>query len=169
MVVPLFAMLCLCASAAWAQSSGQISTLQAVARLTNAQASQHQAVAFEATVTYYRSYERNLFVQEADSAIFVHPTAMYKLVPGDRVRVHGTMHESFRPYIESAQIILLDHGPLPKPLEPSFEQMIRAETDCKLVSVRAIIQSADLVPNSQAPISNTKEPLHKSVTRGIFE
>jgi len=155
-VVPLFAMLCLCASGAWAQPSGPITTLEAAARLTNAQAIQHQPVAFEATVTYYRSYERNLFVQDGDAAIWLHPVGMYKLFPGDRVHVHGTMRESFRPYIEGAQITLLGHGPLPKPIQPSFEQMIRAEADCKLVTVRAVIQSADLVPNSQAPISNTK-------------
>ena len=34
--------------------------------------------------------------------------------------------------------------------------MIQAETDCRLVTVRAVIQSADLVPNSQAPILNTE-------------
>src|ERR1035441_285445 len=155
-VVPLFAMFCLCASGAWTQPSGPITTLQAAARLTNAQASQHQPVAFEATVTYYRSYERNLFVQVGDAAIWLHPAGMYKLVPGDRIQVHGAMRESFRPYVEGAQITLLGHGPLPKPIQPSFEQMIRAEADCKLVTVRAVIQSADLVPNSQAPLSNTK-------------
>jgi diguanylate cyclase (GGDEF)-like protein len=34
--------------------------------------------------------------------------------------------------------------------------MIHAETDCSLVTVRAVIQSADLVPNLQAPILNTE-------------
>jgi len=155
-VLPLFVMLCLWASCPWAQPSGPITTLQAAARLTNAQASQRLPVAFEATVTYYRSYERNLFVQDRDAAIWLHPVGMFKLVPGDRIQVHGTMHESFRPYVESAQITLLGHGPLPKPIQPSFEQMIRAEADCRLVTVRAVIESADLVPNSQAPISNTK-------------
>jgi diguanylate cyclase (GGDEF)-like protein len=155
-VVPLFAMLCLCASGAWTQPSGQTTTLQAAALLTNSQASQHPPVAFEATVTYYRSYEKNLFVQDEDAAIYVHPTAMYKLVPGDRIRVNGTMHESFRPFVEGAEITLLSHGPLPKPLQPSFDQMIRAETDGRLVTVRAMIQSADLAPNSQAQISTTE-------------
>jgi len=155
-VVPLFAMLCLCASGAWTQPSGPITTLQAAARVSNAQASQHQRVAFEATVTYYRSYERNLFVQDGDEAIYLHPSGLYKLVPGDRIRVDGTMHESFRPFVEGAEITLLSHGPLPKPLQPSFDQMIRAETDGRLVTVRAMIQSADLAPNSQARISTTE-------------
>ena len=97
-----------------------------------------------------------MFVQDGDAAIYVHPTVIHKVVPGDRIRVHGTLHESFRPYIESADITLLSHGSLPKPLHPSFEQMIHAETDCRLVTVRAIIQSADLVPNLQTPISTTE-------------
>ena len=88
--------------------------------LTNAQASQHQPVDFEATVTYYRSYERNLFVQDGDAAIYVHPPVMYQLVPGDRIRVRGTMHESFRPYVEDAKFALLSHGPLPKPDAPQL-------------------------------------------------
>ncbi len=155
-VVPLFAMLSLCACGAWAQPSGQITTLLAAASLTNAQASRHSPVSFEATVTYYRPYERNLFVQDGDSAIYLHPAAMYRLIPGDRVRVRGTMHESFRPHVESSDIAPLGHGPLPKPRQPSFEQMTRAETDCKLVTLRAVIQSADLAPNSQAPISTTE-------------
>jgi diguanylate cyclase (GGDEF)-like protein len=155
-MVFLFAMLSLYASGAWAQPPGQITTLQAVARLTNTQASRHLPISFEATVTYYRAYERNLFVQDGDSAIYVRPAVVHRLIPGDRIRVRGTMHESFRPYVESADITLLGHGPLPKPFQPSFGQMIRAETDCKLVTVRAVIQSADLAPNTQAPISTTE-------------
>jgi len=155
-VVPCFAMLLLCALGARSQPSRPITTVQDAASLTNAQASKHQPVTFEATVTYYRSYERNLFVQQGAAAIYVHPSLLYRLVPGDRVRVRGTMHESFRPYVDNAEISPLGHGPLPKPIRPSFEQMIRGETDGKLVLVRAVIQSANLVPNTLASFSNTK-------------
>ena len=155
-VVHCFAMLLLCALGARSQSPGPITTLQEASNLTNAQASQHQPVDFEATVTYYRSYERNLFVQEGAAAIYVHPPVTYRLVPGDRIRVHGTMHESFRPYVEGAQITFLSHGQLPKPIRPGFEQMIRAETDGKLVTVQGVVESADLAPNSQAPVSTTQ-------------
>ena len=144
------------ASLAGAAESPSLTTLQAVTAFTNTQASQHQQVSFDATVTYYRPYARNMFVQDGDSAIYVHPSVMHKVVPGDRIRVHGTMHESFRPYVESAEVTLISHGQLPKPLRPSFEQMIRAETDCKLVTVRAVIQSADLVPDLQTPVSTTE-------------
>jgi diguanylate cyclase (GGDEF)-like protein len=136
--------------------SPALTTLHAVVALTNKQASQHQQVSFDATVTYYRSFDKNLFVQDEGSAIFVRPAVTRSLVPGDRIRVHGTMHESFRPYVDVADITLLDHGVLPEPLRPSFEQMIRAETDCKLVKVRAVIESASLVPSSQSPSSTTQ-------------
>ena len=147
-VVPWFAMLLLCASGARSQPSDQITTAQAAATLNNAQASKHQPVSFEATVTYYPPYERNLFVQQGPTAIYVHPSLTYQLVPGDRVRVRGTMHDSFRPYIENAELTFLGHGPLPAPVRPTFEQMIRAETDGRLVTVRAVIESADLAPSS---------------------
>ena len=40
-------------------------------------------------------------------------------------------------------VTVLGHGALPKAEPASFDQMIRAETDCKLVTVRAIIRTAD--------------------------
>ena len=131
-------------------------TLHSVAAMTNAEASQHQQVSFDATVTYYRPYARNMFVQDGNSAIYVHPTVIHNVIPGDRIRVRGTLHESFRPFIESADITFLSHGLLPKPQQPTFNQMINTETDCQLVKVHAVIQSADLVPNLQTPISTTE-------------
>jgi len=155
-MVHIFAVLSVCALHAWAQPSGQITSLQVADNLTNAQASQHMPVDFEGTVTNYRAYEHNLFVQDGVAGIYVHLTGLYNLVPGDRVRVRGTMHESFRPYVEGANIAILGHVVLPKALHPTFAQMIHAETDCSLVTVRAVIQSADLVLNSQAPVWNTE-------------
>ncbi len=128
-------------------------TLHAAAIITNAQASQHLPVAFEATVTYYRSYDKDLFVQDGNDAIYVHATTNLKLAPGDRISVHGTTHESFRPYVNSRDITIIGHGALPKSFQPKFEQMIRAETDCKLVTVHALVRSADLVPDPRSPIA----------------
>lgn len=120
--------------------------------LTNAEASQRLPVAFEATVTYYRAYDRDLFVQDGNDAIYVHATTTLNLVPGDRVLVRGTTHESFRPYVNSRDITLLGHAALPKPVEPTFEQLIRAEEDCKLITVHALVRSADLVPDTRSPV-----------------
>lgn len=154
-VIPWFAILLFGPSGALPQPPSQISNLEEAARLTNAQAIQHPSVSFEATVTYHRSYERNLFVQNDGAAIYVHSSPIYHFVPGDRVRISGTMHESFRPYVENPEVRLLGHGPLPAPVRPSFQQMIRAQTDGMLVTVHAFVQAADLSPNSQAPVWTT--------------
>jgi diguanylate cyclase (GGDEF)-like protein len=129
--------------------------LHAAATITNAEASKRLPVAFEATVTYYRSYDKDLFVQDGSDAIYVHATTPLKLTPGDRVFLRGTTHESFRPYVVSSDFTVIGHGPLPKADEPTFDQMIRAEEDCKLVTVRAIIRSADLVPDSRSTTPST--------------
>jgi diguanylate cyclase (GGDEF)-like protein len=121
--------------------------------LTNAQASQHVPVAFQATVTYYRSYDKDLFVQDGSDAVYVHARTSLNLTPGDRIFLRGTTHESFRPYVNSRDITILGHGELPKAIQPTFEQMIRADDDCKLVTVRALVRSADLVPDARSPIA----------------
>src|ERR1700733_5162950 len=73
--------------------------LHAAATITNAEASNRLPVAFEATVTYYRSDDKDLFVQDGSDAIYVHATTPLKLAPGDRILLRGTTHESFRPYV----------------------------------------------------------------------
>lgn len=128
-----------------------LTTLHAVASLTNGEASQHPQVSFPATVIYYRWYDKDLFVQDGDDALYVHASTSRRLAPGDRVVVQGTTHESFRPYVESDNISLVGHGPLPIALHPTYEQMIHGETDCRLVTVRALIRSADLVPSPRSP------------------
>jgi diguanylate cyclase (GGDEF)-like protein len=138
--------------AAAAPPPAPITSLHKLATLTNAEASQHLPVSFQATVTYYRSYDKDLFVQDGPDAIYVHAITKLDLAPGERVQVNGTTHESFRPYVNSADITVIGRSPLPTPEHPAFEQMIRAEADCKLVTVRAIIRSADLVPNTRSPI-----------------
>ena len=73
----------------WRRDSGgaedALTSLTAIHALTNAQAAEHNPVAFEAPVTYYRDYERTLFVQDGDTAIFVLATTGLKLMPGDRI------------------------------------------------------------------------------------
>jgi diguanylate cyclase (GGDEF)-like protein len=143
-----FVILFVCASLGWAAAPAPLTTLRAVTALSNAEASQHPTVSFQATVTYFRLYQNELFIQDGDAAIFVLITTDLKLAPGDRILVRGTMHESFRPYVESNDITLLSHGALPKPAQVNFDQMIRAETDCKLVTARAVIRSANIGPSS---------------------
>ncbi len=131
-----------------AQSPAPLTDLRAIAALTNAQASQHLPVSFEATVLYYRGYGKELFVQDGDTAIYVYNSKWLSLVAGDRILVRGVTHESFRPYIVSSELTVLGHGPLPKPFPATYEQMLRGETDCRLVTIHALVRSADIAPGA---------------------
>jgi diguanylate cyclase (GGDEF)-like protein len=143
-------MLFSCMPGVCAVSPVPLTTLRDVAALSNAQASRHVPVSFEATVTYFRGYDADLFVQEADAAIYVHTTTGLKLVPGDRVLIRGTTHESFRPFVDGKEVFRIGHGVLPTPEQASVAQMVRAETDCRLVTVRAFVRSANIVPDSRS-------------------
>jgi diguanylate cyclase (GGDEF)-like protein len=149
-LIPTFAILFGCAAIAWAAPPGTLTSLRAIHALTNAEASKQLPVAFEATVTYYRGYENTLFVQDGDKAIYVFFPADLKLVPGDRVLIRGKTQKSFNPIVVADSIALLRHGAVPESEPASFDQMIRAETDCKQVTVRAVVHAADLLVSAVA-------------------
>ena len=150
-LVPIFAIVLGWATGALAAAPAPLTSLVAVSRLTNEQAAQSLPAAFEATVLYYRSYEKTMFVQDGDAAIYVQPTTNLKLVPGDRILIRGTTRPSFRPFVLSSDIALLHHGALPAPLAASYEDMIRSKFDCMLVKVHARVRAADMVLSSEVP------------------
>jgi diguanylate cyclase (GGDEF)-like protein len=160
-LLPAVAILLACGMAAWAAAPAPLTTLSAIHTLTNAQASQAPPVAFEATVSYFRGYDRLLFVQDSDVAIFVlPPTTDGKLLPGDRVLVRGTMQKSFRPIVVANSITLLHHGAPPKPVPVGFDELIRAEYDSMRVTVHAEVRAADMVLNSGNPVHSIRLQLN---------
>jgi diguanylate cyclase (GGDEF)-like protein len=124
-------------------------TLSAIHTLTNEQASQHVPVEFQATITYYRPYERTMFVQDGDAAIYVQAPKALKVAPGDRILIRGTTHDSFRPFVMSSDIKLLGHGRMPQAVPATFKDLIQARYDCRLVTVRALVRTADVLNASQ--------------------
>jgi len=119
-----------------------LTSLQAVHQLTNAEAAKKPPVAFQATVTYFRSYEKTLFVQDQNAGIYVNATTDLKLVPGDRILIRGTAQNSFHPIAVSSDITLLHHGSPPPPVETTFEDMIQTKRDCIYVRIRGVVRSA---------------------------
>jgi diguanylate cyclase (GGDEF)-like protein len=146
--VAAIAMVIGCPLAIWADAPATLTTLRAVHSLGNAQATKTLPVAFEATVTYYRGYERTLFVQDGGIAIYVQYPAEAKLVPGDRILVKGTTQPSFRPFVLGESLTLLHHGALPPALPATYDQLVRAQRDCLLVKVRGVVRAADLIVSS---------------------
>ncbi len=128
--------------------SAPLTSLAAVHTLNNAQAAQHIQADFEATVTYYRDYEQTMFVQDGDVAIYIQPKTPSQLQPGDRIRIQGTTHESFRPFVMGEKITFIRHERLPDPIPSTFDEIIHARRDCQFVSLRGKVLSADIILSS---------------------
>ncbi len=133
---------------AWASAPAEtpaLTTLHAIHNLTSAQASAGLPVVFEATVTYYSKSDVDLFVEDDNEAVYVETVQNQNLLPGDRVQVRGKTRGSFKPDIVASTVTVLHHGPVLTPVKATFQELIRAERDCMLVSVHATVRSADIV------------------------
>jgi len=129
-----------------------LSTLAAVTALDNAQARNALPVDFEATVVFSRGYQNILFVEDGKDAIFVRPPNRITYAVGDRLRIHGVTQNSFRPIVVSDSLTLIAHELRPKPIQASFWDLLRADLDCHLISVRGRVRAANLNGASgQAP------------------
>ena len=143
----IFAIILGCASAAFAATPTTLTSLRAIHALTNAEASGGIPVAFEATVSYARGSENLLFMQDGDDAIFVRPPTGTHVVPGDRVLVRGTTRQSFHPIVIGESVTLLHRDTPPKPVPATFDELIRDQRDCMMVTVHAFVRAADLEAN----------------------
>jgi diguanylate cyclase (GGDEF)-like protein len=160
-LLPVVAILLGCGMAAWAATPAPLTTLSAVHAVTNTQASLAPPVAFEATVTYFRGYERILFVQDGDAAIFVLPaTTDGKFLPGDRVLIRGVMQKSFRPIVAADSVTLLHHGALPNSVPVGFDELIRVAHDSMRVTVHAEVRAVDMVLSAGNPVRSIRLQLN---------
>ena len=135
---------------AWSSEPAALRSLHAVHALENAQASHRIHAIFEATVVYSRGYERLLFVQDGNEALFVAPPSSADYLVGDRVLIKGDTQESFRPLVVASDVTVLRHGELPKAVPAGFAELIRAQYDCQLVRVHARVRAADVVTSANS-------------------
>ena len=135
------------AASGWPVAPATLTNLQAIHALTNAEASRAIPVDFEATVTYFRNHEADLFVEDGGEAIYVaaYGQTEMKLLYGDRVRIEGTTQNSFRPIVIAKRITVLSHGVPPSPVPASAQQLFSAQVDSMRVSVRGVVKSAEMV------------------------
>jgi diguanylate cyclase (GGDEF)-like protein len=147
-LIPAIALLAVCCTAAWAADPPPITSLSAFRALSNAEASRALPVSFEATVTYYRDFDVDLFVQDGSAATYVSFRPGAKLLPGDRVLVQGRTHDSFRPIVTGENVTVLRHGDQPAPVPATAAQLFRSELDCQRVTVLGTIHSAEMVWSS---------------------
>lgn len=148
----------------WA-APATLTSLHAIKQLTNADAAQGVPVAFEATITYFRGYQHELFVQDGQDAIYVQATTGATLAAGDRVLVKGVTEASFRPIVVSSDIAVLHPGDLPKPAPATFDSLIQANFDSMLVTLHGVIRAADI---DQAPGVDGRSTSLRILTDGGF-
>ncbi len=135
----------LAASTVGAAPEGKaVSSVAGVRALGNRGAARHLPVDLQATVTYYRWYEKTLFVQEEGVGVYVWATTDLPLKPGDLVRVRGTTQDSFNPIVISSDIALLGHGEPPKPVPATWTSLIRGDDDCLWVTARGRVEVAEM-------------------------
>lgn len=152
LIVGFAALLSLSPHTISAQEPAPLSSLSAVHALTNQQAAHRLPAEFEATVTYFRSYERTLFVQDGNNAIYVQPSSPeYQLALGDRIRIQGTTRDSFHPFVYATKIEILRHGDRLKPIDATFGDLSHARYDSNLVRVQARVLAADISVSSDRP------------------
>jgi diguanylate cyclase (GGDEF)-like protein len=123
----------------------RVTSLASLHTLTNAEAAKAYPVSFEATVTYYRNYDSDLFVQDGAAAIYVNFRPGGGLQLGDRVLVTGKTRDSFRPIVVADSVVVLRHGKLPPPATVGIEHSFDASLDCQLVKVRGTVRSAAML------------------------
>jgi diguanylate cyclase (GGDEF)-like protein len=140
-VLPLIASAAVGLAAGWAQPA-PLTSLHAVAALSNSDAAKTLPVEFQGTVTFASASDKALFVQDGDAAIYVYWATGNSLVPGDRVLVTGKTKASFHPLVVADSVNLIAHGALPQPVSANFDQLIRGDLDCRYVTVYGVVHDA---------------------------
>ena len=135
------------AASLWADPA-PLTTLHAIKQISNADAAKQLPVAFEATVTYFREYQRALFVQDGTEAIYVDATTRTALTPGDRVLIKGVTASGFLPIVLSHDITVTGHTAPPKPVPATFDGLIQGKFDSTLVTLHGTIRAADINQSS---------------------
>lgn len=122
--------------------------------MSQEQASRELPVDLQATVTFFRWYEKTLFIQDGDEGIYVTATTDLRLQPGDVIRVRGRTGNDFSPIVVSNDISLLGHGKLPEPIPALWASLIRAQYDCRWVKVRGTVALAEMSITSNRVVTH---------------
>lgn len=128
-----------------------LTSVAAVHDLPYEAAAKHLPIHLLAVVTYYEPAAPDLFIRDrtGGGSVYVRTTHPYPLQRGDVIELVGTTSESFRTEIASDPgIRVLGHIPRERPAELTgnvYRQIMSAEQDCREVTARGIVRTADVV------------------------
>jgi diguanylate cyclase (GGDEF)-like protein len=126
-----------------AAAPAPLTSLRAIHALTNEESGRALPVSFEATITYFRPDQRTMFVQDGGAGIYLQGKTNSSLLPGDRVLVTGTTHQSTHTVIDTTSVTLIRHGSLPQSIDTSFGPLIRGKMDSMYVTIQGVVRSAE--------------------------
>lgn len=119
-----------------------LTSIQAVRRLTGAEAARALPLDVTGVVTYSNPAEGDLFIQQGDSWIYVQPDKKYSISPGSRVEVRGTTGASYSTQILASSIQVTGQGPLPQPAFLTYQEAVERVNDCRYVTMQGIVRAA---------------------------
>ncbi len=132
-------------------ASRTLVTVEAVHDLPSEIAARHLPVHLRAVVSYYEPAAPDLFLSDphGGGGVYVETTHPYALQRGDLVEVTGVTSDSFRTEIAADPVIrVLGHVARKQPAEltgNAYRQIMSAKLDCREVTVRGIVRTADVV------------------------
>src|SRR5271156_4280765 len=112
---------------------GQTRTLTTVAEVRNltvVQAELHQPVKLRGVVTFYDDALFSRFIQDGTAGIYLNPTNVPALSPGQLVEVEGfTSPGEYAPIIIPEQVRIVGKAELPVPRLVTFDQLASGKED----------------------------------------
>jgi len=159
------ALLGCCLSTAGGQAP--LTDLRQIAGLTPGQAAQKLPVDLQATVTYPRPSDKNLFVMEDGLGIYIKTNPDWSLLPGDLVHIVGVTSPSYRTTILASSVRFLAHGAMPKPRRVSYEDLIQARFDAQYVQIEGHVLAAAMDTSTVYQSLRMKVKVPNGIVEGI--
>jgi PAS domain S-box-containing protein len=119
-----------------------LTTAAEVRNLTVAQAGRHYPVKLRGVVTFYDDALFSRFIQDGTAGIYLSPTNVPALLPGQLVEVEGfTSSGEYAPIIIPERVQIIGMAALPVPRPVTFDQLASGKEDSQYVEVAGIVRS----------------------------
>ena len=134
------------------ESSPVLTTVAAVRQLSPAEANRHLPLHLRAVATTCQAPFLGLFVQDATAGIWVNlPPGAVCPEPGQLVELDGvSIQTDFAPDVYQPRWKIIGRPGLPKPLHPTYEQMVSTAYDSQWVEIEGLVQSVQRVPETKS-------------------
>ena len=119
-----------------------LTTVRQVVEMSATEAQRQYPVKLTAVVTYFDSFWKTMFVQDATAGTWVYRTFHEtNFHAGDVLELNGASDALFGPAIKPAALRVLGAAPLPEAVPTSFERLLSGRMDGQRVLAQGVIRS----------------------------